>query len=308
MVISGLKIMQAAMRGVPGSMVQHIEQPVPESGAAIRMSVSVVTYNSSFDLLCKTIDAFHAACESVREAGVQLSIQFMVVDNTTDAVYQQRLHHLIYDDAQRRFDRVDMWQSGENIGFGAAHNLALARADSDYHLVLNPDVEMSTDALVVALEYMLRHPDVVVINPQAVNALGQPQYLCKRYPSVLVLLLRAFAPDFLKQQFSAYLHSYEMRDQTQTGTESDVPLASGCCMVTRTEALLAVDGFSDQYFMYFEDFDLSLRLADVGRLVYLPAMQIVHHGGYSARKGWHHISMFVRSGWTFFKRHGWCWI
>lgn len=274
----------------------------------IRLSVSVVTYNSSFDLLCKTIDALHFACGSVREAGVALSVQFILVDNSTDSVYQQRLQHLISDDAQRRFDQVNIWHPGHNIGFGAAHNLALDRANSDFHLVLNPDVEMSHDALVVALEYMLRHPDVVVINPQAVDGVGQPQYLCKRYPSVLVLLLRAFAPDFLKNRFSSYLHSYEMRDQAETGIESDVPLASGCCMVTRTSALRAVEGFSNQYFMYFEDFDLSLRLADVGRLVYLPTMQIVHYGGYSARKGWHHISMFVRSGWTFFKRHGWCWI
>jgi hypothetical protein len=79
-------------------------------------------------------------------------------------------------------------------------------------------------------------------------------------------------------------------------------------MYARTDALRAVSGFSDQFFMYFEDFDLSLRLHPVGRLVYLPTMHIVHHGGYSARKGLRHISMFVQSGWKFFRRHGWCWI
>ena len=79
-------------------------------------------------------------------------------------------------------------------------------------------------------------------------------------------------------------------------------------MYARTKALQEVGGFSDSFFMYFEDFDLSLRLHKVGRLVYLPKMHIVHHGGYSARKGWHHISMFARSGWKFFSRHGWCWI
>ena len=60
--------------------------------------------------------------------------------------------------------------------------------------------------------------------------------------------------------------------------------------------------------MYFEDFDLSLRLHSVGRLIFLPQMHIVHHGGYSARKGWRHITMFTHSGWKFFQRHGWCWI
>ena len=34
------------------------------SQPAIRLSVSMVTYNSSFDLLCKTVDALHYACDS----------------------------------------------------------------------------------------------------------------------------------------------------------------------------------------------------------------------------------------------------
>ena len=289
-------------------MTTDLSNKLEPSHAAVRVSVSMVTYHSSFDLLCKTIDALHRACEDARSAGVDLHLQFMIVDNSLEGLYRERLRLLLLEDAQKKFDVVDMWHPGQNIGFGAAHNEALSRADSDFHLVLNPDVEMAVDAMTVALEYMIAHPDVVMVNPRALNAQGQPQYLCKRYPSVAVLLLRAFAPEFLKQRFSEYLHSYEMRDRFHAGTESDIPLASGCCMVTRTAALRAVEGFSARYFMYFEDFDLSLRLAGFGRLVYLPSMTIVHHGGYSAKKGWHHISMFVRSGLTFFKRHGWCWI
>ena len=60
--------------------------------------------------------------------------------------------------------------------------------------------------------------------------------------------------------------------------------------------------------MYFEDYDLSLRMAELGQVQFLPQVRIVHHGGYSARKGWGHIGMFARSGWRFFQTHGWRWI
>jgi GT2 family glycosyltransferase len=275
---------------------------------ALRVSVSMVTFNSSFDLLCQTLDGLHRALCFARDQGLPVRLQLLVVDNSTDVTYRARVRNLVYTDAEQRFDAVAFWNPGSNVGYGAAHNQALAIAESEYHLVLNPDVELAEDALAIGLRYMRSRSDVAMISPRASNAQGQTQYLCKRYPSVLVLLLRAFAPDFLRSWFRGYLHSYEMRENCGDRTPADVPLMSGCCMYARTDALRQVAGFSNRFFMYFEDFDLSLRLHDVGRLVYLPDMHIVHHGGYSARKGWHHISMFVTSGYKFFHRHGWCWI
>lgn len=268
----------------------------------------MVTYNSSFDLLCQSIDGLQRALTWSRQRGSNIHLQLLVVDNSTEPTYQSRVRNLIFTDAEQKFDEVDFWHPGANIGYGAAHNQALERASSDYHMVLNPDVEMAEDALSQGLRYLQAMPDVAMVSPRATNAQGQTQYLCKRYPSVLVLMLRAFAPGFLREWFRGYLYSYEIRDNCGERAVADVPLVSGCCMYARTQALRDVEGFSDRFFMYFEDFDLSLRLHRVGRLVYLPNMHIVHHGGYSARKGWHHISMFARSGWKFFHRHGWCWI
>jgi GT2 family glycosyltransferase len=76
-------------------------------------------------------------------------------------------------------------------------------------------------------------------------------------------------------------------------------------MLARTAALQSVGGFNERYFLYFEDFDLSIRLGSQGRLVYNPAIHIVHHGGYAARKGFQHVKYLIRSGITFFQEHGW---
>ena len=79
-------------------------------------------------------------------------------------------------------------------------------------------------------------------------------------------------------------------------------------MLAPTGALLGVGGFNERYFLYFEDFDLSIRLRGEGRLLFEPAMQIVHHGGYAARKGFRHVGYFICSGIRFFNDHGWRWI
>jgi len=268
----------------------------------------MVTYNSSFDLLCKTLDGLDRARRYARRQNLDIHLQLLLVDNSTDPDYRERLQTLLAGPAGQCFDELNMWHPGSNIGYGAAHNEALARADSDFHIILNPDVELAEDALYAGLDYLGKQEDVAIVSPRATNASGQVQYLCKRYPSVLVLTLRGFAPNFIRRWFSAYLDSYEVRDVCGDASAADVPLVSGCCMYARTNSLRRATGFSDQFFMYFEDFDLSMRLQPIGRLVYLPSMHIVHHGGYSARKGLQHIAMFVQSGWKFFQRHGWCWV
>jgi GT2 family glycosyltransferase len=67
----------------------------------------------------------------------------------------------------------------------------------------------------------------------------------------------------------------------------------------------AVEGFDPRYFLYFEDFDLSLRLSKVAPIAYVPAVRIVHHGGHAAAKGFAHIRWFATSARRFFSMHGW---
>jgi GT2 family glycosyltransferase len=76
-------------------------------------------------------------------------------------------------------------------------------------------------------------------------------------------------------------------------------------MFARTQALKDIGGFDEEFFLYFEDFDLSLRMREVGRIVHLPTAKIIHLGGNSAAKGPHHIRLFVQSAIRFFQKHGW---
>jgi GT2 family glycosyltransferase len=78
-------------------------------------------------------------------------------------------------------------------------------------------------------------------------------------------------------------------------------------MMVRRKAIEVTGGFDPGYFLYFEDFDWSVRLNRVTRSVYVPRVRIVHHGGKAARKGVRHILRFARSALRFFNKHGWKW-
>lgn len=198
-----------------------------------------------------------------------------------------------------------------NIGYGAGHNLLLEDLESDYHLMLNPDVVLDRECLAKGLACLIDDENKAMVSPTAHNENGKNQYLCKRYPSVLILFIRGFLPRILQRLFSSRLGHYEMHD-LYSGTSSNlppctVPIISGCFMLCRTVALKAIKGFDESYFLYFEDFDLSLRMRSTGAVSYVPSMKILHGGGNAAKKGFKHIRIFITSGIRFFNAHGWRW-
>lgn len=267
-----------------------------------KLSVSLVLYRPDIDKLRVTIDSLEKAIAH----GLQLKALGAV---RVDVIYNDESPSGLIDEIllalQASAIEIHSHQGHGNIGFGRAHNLAIRLLDSDYHLVLNPDVDLAPDSLSKGLDYLIAHPETALVAPRLIDDNGNPQFGCKRFPSVLDFLLRGFAPAFVKRHFARRLARYEMRDLSDEIVTPDVPIVSGCFMLFRTSALQEINGFDERYFLYFEDFDISIRVRAYGLIAYLPTMQVLHHGGNSAQKGLGHILMFTRSGLRFFHSHGW---
>lgn len=280
-----------------------------ESGkSSVNLSVSIVSHNSSLNLLGRAVRSLCDAARVARREGLLGRLSVYIVDNASGQAYRADLER-----------EMAGWPRGEGVdlhyiplegnrGFGSGHNSVLPKLSSDCHLILNPDVELEDSALVVGLCALARERDIALLSPRVSGSGAEQEFLCKRYPSVLVLVLRGFAPGFIQRRFERRLSAYEMRDFCSGGERADVEIASGCFMLMPTGILRALGGFDEDYFLYFEDFDLSLRLRQQGRLVFEPRMRIVHHGGYASSKGLRHIRYFITSGVKFFNRHGWRWM
>jgi GT2 family glycosyltransferase len=267
------------------------------------LSATVVTYRSDPRLLARALHSLAEATRQARAAGLVGEMTLHVVDNSP-AESEAEL-----DEALQSWDleagAVEIHAGHGNVGYGRANNLVLGRLASDAHLIMNPDVELEPGALREALSALDRHPEVGMVAPAVRGDDGAPQYLCKRYPTLWVLFLRGFAPGFLRRRFARALDEYEMRDVIADRFVANVPLASGCFMLARTPLLLELGGFDPRFFMYFEDYDLSLRMGRHAVVAYVPGARIVHHGGEASRKGPRHVAWFLRSAWRFFATHGW---
>jgi len=269
------------------------------------LGVSIVTYAPDLALLAAVLERLGQALDHADRRGLLSQARLMLVDNGPGCEWREPLQALL--DAAHRLEIVELLSGQGNVGYGAGHNLAFYRDNSAIHLILNPDALLEEDALSEGLTFLAAHPEVGLVAPAAWDATGQRQYLCKNYPTLLDLALRGFAPTWLRQRFQGRLDRYELRGQDHETVLWDPPIASGCFMLCRRTALEQVGGFRPDYFLYFEDFDLSLRLAAVTRLACVPTVRIVHQGGAAARKGLRHIGLFLRAATLFFRRHGWRW-
>lgn len=194
--------------------------------------------------------------------------------------------------------------NGKNLGYGAAHNIAIRESvydDVPFHLVVNADIQVTAAAMNEMLDFMEQHAGVGSLMPHVVYPDGKTQYLCKLLPTPLDVFGRRFLPARWMEKRNA---QYELR---ASGYDKmmNVPYLSGCFMLLRTEAVLKARLFDERFFMYPEDVDLTRRIHRDYLTVYYPFVTIVHNHArasyHNAKMLWIHVVNMCR----YFNKWGW---
>ena len=222
-----------------------------------KLTVVVVNWNAGDRLL----ESVRSVFDSTVEAAV------VVVDNDSTDGSVERL--------RERYPAVRVVQTGKNLGYGRGANAGLQAVESEYLVVMNPDVFLYPTALAETTSYLELHPAVGVVAPRLEDPEGNTLVACGLRPRLSDAICR-------KLLLHLVIPFFRFRRVRPVGS-SEVDWVTGACMVGRREAFIAVDGFDKAIFMYFEDLDLCLRLKTAGWSVhYHPEAVARHIGGYSS--------------------------
>jgi GT2 family glycosyltransferase len=171
----------------------------------------------------------------------------------------------------------------ENGGFARAVNPGLTAARAPLVLVMNPDCRLVAGAIAALEAAVAGDPACALAGPRILDPDGSEQGSARGDPDMLTGLfgrtaaLRRWFP-FLPAARRNVLDG----DAPPEGRLVD--WVSGACMLARREALAAVGGFDEGYFLYWEDADLCRRLRAAGHAIrYVPAAIAVHRVGVSSR-------------------------
>ena len=123
-----------------------------------------------------------------------------------------------------------------NLGFGAANNRALAQVQTPFALLLNPDCEITPQAIAQLLNTAHQWPQAAMVAPQLLQAKGTPE-INYRWPHLM----------------------WHSRGPAVTDGPACVGFVCGAAMLLRMSAF-GGQFFDEQFFLYYEDDDLCTRL------------------------------------------------
>ena len=175
------------------------------------------------------------------------------------------------DFVRRRFgDFVRIIELPENIGYTGGNNVGLRAARGRYLALLNDDTRLHSDWLKNMVESLEKQADY---------GMAACKILSYYHPEIIDNVGHIFCRD---GTFRGRGRLEE--DRGQYDREEEVLSPSGCAFLVRREALDEVGLLDDDFFIYGEDADLSLRIRLAGwKVVYVPS-SIVYHK-YSATTG-----------------------
>ena len=172
-------------------------------------------------------------------------------------------------------------QSGRNGGFGFGCNLGAATGSAPLILFINPDAEITDDALSRMAAVLEAEPDVALVGPRLTEEDGELMHSMRRYQRTRSMWAQAL---YLHRVFPRARWANEIDYRPERYSTPAYPeWVSGACMLVRRTAYEAVGGFDDGFFLYCEDQDLCCRLRAGGsRIRYEPSAVVSHRGGHSA--------------------------
>ena len=173
-----------------------------------------------------------------------------------------------------------------NLGFAAANNQVLESLDSEFAVLMNPDCELSSDALEVIFAAFDQNPKMGLASCRISNSDGSTQSTCRRrFPTPWSALMRMLQLHrlFPNNPSFANFDYGDSIDINSTQVEF-VEAISGAFMVARKSAIENVGLLDQEYFMHCEDLDWCKRFALAGWSVgFVPSVSVLHAKGVSSQ-------------------------
>lgn len=233
----------------------------------MNLSIVIINWNTR-DLLRDCLASLPAATDG-------LEAEVLVVDNASADGSAEMV--------VAEFPDVRLLESGGNLGFSRANNLALPHTTGQAILLLNPDTVCPPQSLNRLCRFLQGRPQAAVAGPRLVDARGIPTISGGWFPRLRDHWLGCVDPKrwFFRGRLAERIVFVPGRSEPSRPVEY---VMGACFMMART-ALEQIGPLDDRFFMYFEETDWCRRARQAGLEVwYCAEAEITHLEGQSAAR------------------------
>ena len=250
------------------------------------VSIVIVNYNTK-DLLKQCIESVFAKTQD-------LIYEIIVVDNASSDGSQQMLKEV--------FPEVILVESPENLGFGRANNIGFDYAKGRNIFLLNSDTILLNNAVKILSDYLDDNPKTGICGGNLYDEKEQPLHSFRRSLPSLLFELSVLLGDILFKIIYG-----KNQEFNYTNKPLKVAYITGADMMINASVLSIAGKFDPDFFMYFEESELSWRVKKAGFSIYsVPSARIIHLESKSFSDNYKKIKMQLNSRSLYYKKtHSW---
>jgi GT2 family glycosyltransferase len=187
-------------------------------------------------------------------------------------------------------ENVIIINNDSNIGFAKACNKASSVATSDILFFLNPDTELVSGNFKDLLSFF--DSKTGIISPLLLTTTGKIQPWSMGYAITPFEVLRNNIGSIRSKEL--WLKEGDMNPDW----------VSGAAFAIKKSVFNKLNGFDENFFMYFEDVDLCKRIKESDlEIKILSSISIIHTGGHSANNNVSQKKQYYESQDYYFKKH-----
>ena len=253
----------------------------------MQLSIVIVSYN--------TKNLLEQCLLSLKKAIGIINSEIIVIDNYSTDGSREFL--------QTKFTNSKLILNDENSGFAKACNQGFKISAGNYILFLNPDTILSENSLRDCISFFETHPDVGAIGVRMQDEKGKFLKESKRgLPTPSVSFYKLFGLTTIFPGSKTFANYYQ--GHLPENENNSVEVLSGAFMMIRREVFEKINGFDEDFFMYGEDIDLSVRIIQLGyKNYYLGKVSVTHLKGGSTTYNYKYVRDFYGAMKLFVKKH-----
>lgn len=241
----------------------------------IMKKVALITINYNGDKnLKKCLESLYKVVLS------DIFLTIYVVDNKSKQESLASIEKYINSLPSKKQLKTVLIKNTNNSGFTGGNNLGISKAieeENEFIMLLNDDTVVANDLILILVTTISLHPDAGAVVPKVYFAPGY-EYHKDRYKENEIGKVIWYAGGKMDwNNLIGHNIGVDEVDKGQFNREEEIELLTGCCVIFKREVLERVGLLDDNYFMYYEDADFSLRLKKFGYRLYFEPRGIVWH-------------------------------
>ncbi len=173
---------------------------------------------------------------------------------------------------RENFSTVELLLSNENRGFAGGYNWALNQIQAKYYILLNSDVEVSSNWVAPLVQVLESSPNIAACQPKILNYHNKRYF---EYAGAAGGFLDKYGYPFCRGRIFDTIE----QDNGQYDDTREIFWASGACLGIKAEDFHTVGGFDADFFAHMEEIDLCWRIKQTGKQIYYTSESTVFHLG-----------------------------